>query len=576
MRKRLSLLGLVMAFVMVFSVGVSASWNQYQGSDTHVGTITDVAPLTSSLGTLADTDSHVGLPALNYSGSGWSGVDTTPVMEVFNNNTYAYVIYNGFSNGAQLSRINCADNSVTSLRLSIQGSFQLSTPYLDTAAGTIYVAAGNYYNILANNEFATTGSWVLPSGVTIDTADESVTVPAGKTISQTFNYALSSSSKTQLTSGIKLVSGTSATVTYTLTKPDGTSVTLATQDVTSTDTWTYLEELGSGDVHATGDYTISVAVTGGTVKLDYVTYSRQTSGISAVDRNLTTKTPVGGTEKSGQINTPVMKYGNYIYYGTYNGGYKYYQVYVGATGNGHTYGDMKVFTGNNHFYWAGAIRVAVNGTDYIVFGGDGGYLYCTPEANFGDSTATKVYNLSTLGSVTAGNVRSSISSDGTYIYFTSQGGYLWRASIASLPTGSLSVSKVVLGGTSTSTPAISSNGKIYVGYYNGFNAGGVQLVKASTFASAVNVTDPDTEDVDKIFNNPVQSSVVVYSSGTTDYVYFTTNCSGGAGYCYQVNRSNAAAKMWQTTGSTYTLQGMAACNGYLTFGNDHNKFYVIH
>ena len=576
MRKRLSLLGLVMAFVMVFSVGVSANWNQYQGSDTHIGTITDVAPLTSSLGTLADTDSHVGLPALNYSGSGWSGVDTTPVMEVFNNNTYAYVIYNGFSNGAQLSRINCADNSVTSLRLSIQGSFQLSTPYLDTAAGTIYVAAGNYYNILANNEFATTGSWVLPSGVTIDTADESVTVPAGKTISQTFNYALSSSSKTQLTSGIKLVSGTSATVTYTLTKPDGTNVTLATQDVTSTDTWTYLEELGSGDVHATGDYTISVAVTGGTVKLDYVTYSRQTSGISAVDRNLTTKTPVGGTEKSGQINTPVMKYGNYIYYGTYNGGYKYYQVYVGATGNGHTYGDMKVFTGNNHFYWAGAIRVAVNGTDYIVFGGDGGYLYCTPEANFGDSTATKVYNLSTLGSVTAGNVRSSISSDGTYIYFTSQGGYLWRASIASLPTGSLSVSKVVLGGTSTSTPAISSNGKIYVGYYNGFNAGGVQLVKASTFASAVNVTDPDTEDGDKIFNNPVQSSVVVYSSGTTDYVYFTTNCSGGAGYCYQVNRSNAAAKMWQTTGSTYTLQGMAACNGYLTFGNDHNKFYVIH
>lgn len=576
MRKRLSLLGLVMAFVMVFSVGVSASWNQYQGSDTHVGTITDVAPLTSSLGTLADTDSHVGLPALNYSGSGWSGVDTTPVMEVFNNNTYAYVIYNGFSNGAQLSRINCADNSVTSLQMSIQGSFQLSTPYLDTAAGILYVATGNYYNVLVNNEFATTGSWVLPSGVTIDTADESVTVPAGKTISQTFNYALSSSSKTQLTSGIKLVSGTSATVTYTLTKPDGTSVTLATQDVTSTDTWTYLEELGSGDVKATGDYTISVAVTGGTVKLDYVTYSRQTSGISAVDRNLTAKTPVGGTEKGGQINTPVMKYGNYIYYGTYNGGYKYYQVYVGATGNGHTYGDMKVFTGNNHFYWAGAIRVTVNGTNYIVFGGDGGYLYCTPEANFGDSTATKVYNLSTLGSVTAGNVRSSISSDGTYIYFTSQGGYLWRVPIADIGTTSPSFEKVGLkvpslsSCTSTSTPAISSNDKIYVGYYSGFTAGGVRAVDADTFA----LIDDETTGLCSGF--PVQSSVLVYSDGTTDYIYFTTNCSGGAGYCYQVNNSNTAAKMWQTTGSTYTLQGMAACNGYLTFGNDHNKFYVIH
>ena len=570
MRKRLSLLGLVMAFVMVFSVGVSANWNQYQGSDTHTGKITDAAPLTSSLGTLADTDSHVGLPALNFTQTSWSGVDTTPVMETYGGNTYAYVIYNGVGNGAQLSRINCADNSVTSMQLSTQGGFQLSTPYLDSEAGILYVATGNYYNILVNNEFATTGSWVLPSGVTIDTADESVTVPAGKTISQTFNYALSSSAQTQLTSGIKLVSGTSATVTYTLTKPDGTSVTLATQDVTATNTWTYLEELGSGDVKATGDYTISVAVTGGTVKLDYVTYSRQTYGISAVDRNLTTKTPVGGTENGGQINTPVMKYGDYIYYGTYNGGYKYYQVYVGANGNGHTYGDLKSYKGVKDFYWAGAIRVTVNGTNYIVFGGDDGYLYCTPEANFGDSTATKKYNLSGLGSVTAGNVRSSISSDGTYLYFTSQGGYLWRASIASLPTGSPSFENIELDGTSTSTPAISDSKYIYVGYYNSFDKGGVQAFDLENFILMDTVCSGE--------GFPVQSSILVSSVGDYDYIYFTTNYKTGAGYCYRYDAlyGGGGTKMWQTTGSTYTLQGMAACNGYLTFGNDHNKFYVIH
>ena len=27
--------------------------------------------------------------------------------------------------------------------------------------------------------------------------------------------------------------------------------------------------------------------------------------------------------------------------------------------------------------------------------------------------------------------------------------------------------------------------------------------------------------------------------------------------------------------NTYTLQGMAACSGYLTFGNDHDYFFIV-
>ena len=455
MRKRLSLLGLVMAFVMVFSVGVSASWNQYQGNDTHTGKITGTAPLISQLGTLGTANCTE--VSLNASGNGWSGVDTAPVMYQASvtsggetaTKTLAYVVYNGVGNGARVACYDCSSpaSSFWDIQLNTGSTFQLSTPYIDEANNTLYVASsGNIYKI-SNINTTSPGMDVIFSGA------------------------------------------------------------------------------------------------------------------------------------NGQINTPITKHGNYIYFGSWVGNGtiegstlpgKYYQVDV-------TDGTSKyIYSYSKGFYWAGAISVTANGTDYIVFGGDNGYLYYVNEDTgfvTADTIVAPYYNLSALGNVTAGNVRSSISSDGTYIYFTSQGGYLWRVPIASLPTGSLSVSKVPLGGTSTSTPAISSNDKIYVGYYNGFTAGGVRAVDADTFALIDNVTTGLCSGF------PVQSSIVVYSDGDDDYIYFTTNSSGGAGYCYQVSTTSSpvsATMNWRTSDGTYTLQGMAACNGYLTFGNDHNKFYVIH
>ena len=85
--------------------------------------------------------------------------------------------------------------------------------------------------------------------------------------------------------------------------------------------------------------------------------------------------------------------------------------------------------------------------------------------------------------------------------------------------------------------------RIYVGYYSGFNAGGVQCVSADG-SSVKTVVEGD--------GFPVQSSIVVMGDGTgTDYLYFNTNAPEGvAGYCYSYDGGTTGSKVWGTTGDT--------------------------
>lgn len=569
---------LTLALVLTMSVTAFADWNQYQGNANHNGQITDAAPLTGAL-----TSSNYRTPTLNSEGNGWSGVDTAPVMETYGGNTYAYVVYNGRTYGGQLSRINCSDASdpVVSVQLSTANSFQLSTPYLDTANGKIYVAVTDYLRIMGNNEFTTTEDWTLSGGATITTAaaDENayVTIPSGGSISQTFSYTATSTNKTQLTSGLKLVSdGDSATVTYTLAQLGGTTVTLATQTVDSSSDWTYVEELGTTDLATTGSYTLTVSVTGAAVVCDYVTYSKSTSGIKVINRDLSVSSfkDVAYATQGGQINTPLVVAGDYLYFGTYSGGFQYYQVDLQ---NSNTSTNTKSYTGSNHFYWAGAYVDGVttdnkNGT-YVYFGDDDGLLHKVSVSNFGNSASETI----TLTGATAGKIRSNVMKYGNSLYFTSQGGYLWRY-VLSAENG-LSAGTVLyanIGGTSTSTPVISENGYIYVGCYSS-TAKGVRALKLSDFTTSLSAAygDNGSKWINVYNGANVQASVIVYSSETTDYIYFTTNVSGGAGYCYRVKTDTGSCSQRWTTGNGFTLQGMAACGGYLTFGNDSNLFYVI-
>jgi Tol biopolymer transport system component len=178
---------------------------------------------------------------------------------------------------------------------------------------------------------------------------------------------------------------------------------------------------------------------------------------------------------------------------------------------------------------------------------------------------------------TVGDVRSSISTDGTSLYFTSKGsganGYLWMATKAS-STSPPTVSSVQLLGTSTSTPTISANNRIYVGYYIGSDDGGVQVFNKSL--SPMGTFAPGA---------PVQCSPIVYSISTgsilnqRDYIYFTTNTENGAGFGYIYAMSTGAtAMLWNAAGTSsnpYALQGFSAENGYLAYGDDGDYLYIV-
>jgi len=226
---------------------------------------------------------------------------------------------------------------------------------------------------------------------------------------------------------------------------------------------------------------------------------------------------------------------------------------------------VKTFTPDSYgFYWAGAVSDGTN----VYFGSDNGLLYWRSIADF--DTTGGVLDLTDVAS-DAGNVRSTVMMDEDgFLYFTTQGGYLW---CCSYKDGLTVEWHIKLGATSTSTPTKVGD-RIYVGYYSGFNAGGVQCVTVSIGEDGSSYI-PSVAPVASGF--PVQSSIVVMGDGTgTDYLYFNTNAQKGAGYCYSYDGGTTGSKVWGTTGDTYALGGMAIDNGYAVFGNDYNHLYVVH
>ena len=576
MKKVSKTLAIVLCLALILSLTAFAAWTTYQGDIAHTGQITDAAPYIENGGSLA-VGSHLKYVTLTASGTGWSGVDSEPVMHKEGNTTYAFVQYNGRSdNGGSIAKVNCNTGSLVWYipQATPTAANQLSSPLLD----------GNTLYYVYNNENSKVSGYLPNTQYTTNTLTLSVYLDAGG------SYRLYIPST--------ITSGSSATMTVSVSRDNGTPVYLnldnddptetgsyTTRTLTTSTTTSALNKNYADVFSIAGTYDIAITYTlaSGSYKTGtcYLYQNHITLNKIADVTGSTAPTPsqfATNLPGSGQMNTPITTDGNYLYFGTWMSGTahgSYYQVNKST-------GSFKSFhqTDGSGFYWADAVPVNTNNGEtynYVVFGGDGGYLYYRSISDF--ENVGGVYNLSTLlanalsGHTNAGNVRSTISSDGTYIYFTSQGptgtSYLWRFLISTIGNATPTYNVIALdGGTSTSTPAISQSGLIYVGYYNGFSSGGVDVIDSSTFTIVKNISGLP----------PVQSSVDVYTNSGIDYIFFTTNASAGAGYCYSVNISSyAATEMWNTTsvGNNTCLQGMAACNGYLTFGNDSNRFFIV-
>ncbi|WP_148557308.1 hypothetical protein [Terrisporobacter glycolicus] len=535
-----------------FAAGNSVLWGGFQKDNTHNGVI--------------DTATYTGAYNSNNFKShdlenGWVGVDSSPVVGAEGNKTYAYILYSAKST-TNLTKIDCDNPAVgkwegaEGIAVTNSSNFQLSTPAL--VGNSLYFGTTGFGQMAKNADLVngSTESWTkLSSGAAISAENNYVKVSGNGTASLTQNLELAKGRGNRVASAIKLASGSSATL-----RVYSGNTQIATKTISGTD-WNYLNENVSAFT-AGGKFDVKFELTvNGTAYVDYCRIFEEGLQIKKVV-DVTAATPkietVTSANIGGQIDTPIVVDGNRLYFGTYTGSKSYYQIDLN---NGDKDANFKAFTpSNDNFYWAGALT---DKNGHVYFGSDSGKIYGGSKDSFDKSTEVK-FDLKTKES-NAGEVRSTLMSKDGYMYFTSKGGYLWCLKIES--NGNLTYKwHKPLDGASTSTPVISNNGYLYVGYYNGFTSGGVK---------AFDVFDPESpRELKGLTTGPVQSSLIAYSEGATDYVYFTTNAQEGAGYCYGFDGENFSKK-WNTGRGTYTLQGMASGNGYLVFGNDHATIYTI-
>lgn len=573
--KRLLTLVLVVVFIFALSASAFAAWSSFQGRNSNNGTIT-TAPPTSSSPTITSVP-------LSTSGTVYSGIDTTPVIHSSNSIYYAYTLYNGgamsgTAGGARLSSVNLSSGNVRwdiQLDRDANNNQQLSTPYYDTTTNTIYAGVTYYANALP---YSTLAGWTAnPSSYL---SGGTLTIPAGGSVTLTysglvlakdykelyFKTGLSPSAGT-MTGSVELSDGTN---TFSL----GTSSAYGGEFNLYNNTGVYVPA-GTYNVtielYNTGTGASSVSSTG----IVCATSRWRLYKITGANTDNPMSTMVANGY--GQINTHINTGSNKLFFGIFEGDRCYYQF----DPSDNSLIDFTP-TGGDDFYWAGAAKVGSS----MVFGSESGKVYKRPiGTGFGNGTG-KVINLSNYAT-NPGPVRSSVCNDGSYLYLTTRNGLLWRLNTTLTSAIAIDIKDSNYIQYSTSTPVVSENDYIYVGGYSTtydpdtwdvHYCGAVKAVSTGSFSSNTSpITVWSASD-----NASVQSSVIVYSPtiSTTDYLYYTTNGDAGCGYCVSFNTTNGANSiLWDTASQTtnnFTLQGMAAENGYVVFGNDSNHLFIVH
>lgn len=583
MKTNKKLLSLVLAVVMTLSLSVTAfaSWNQFQKDSSNSGLIASSSVPTTS----AAQASTVNLTTspIWTADSGLPGVDNTPVVV---GNT-AYVLYNAdgrtYSNGGvRVSAISLGNSprelwsTKVSGDLSTDGVSQLGTPYYDESTNLLYAPVTYSKNILAGKTPTVSGGATLSS-------DNILTLPGNNTtctLTYTDVVIDGRSKMTYFPTGITAASGVTVCGEVSFRSASGNSCSYGTSfNYTGYEFCLYNQ---TGDTIQPDTYTVTITIRAtsyctGSDPVRAVTPYWRLYKMNASSTTAPTASPValsGSTyvEGAGQFNTPITAttYNGhkYLYFGIYDGDRAYYQY--DATSN-----DLKSFyfyRNGDGFYWAGAAVVG----DSVYFGGEGGYVFKRPiGSTFGSASNVSAW-------LSSNAIRSSICYDGSNLYLTTKDATLWKLSTdlqnkdsVSLKTGDND--QYVQ--NASSTPVVSPSGLIYVGGYNiTWNTDGTSAYKGAL--KAVDWSD-DEAVVDTIWssdsNGAIQSSPVVYNSGSTDYIYFTTNGANGKAVCvsYDTDLGDSATK-WSVNSGTYTLQGFAVSDsGYLVFGNDNNKVLVI-
>lgn len=171
-----------------------------------------------------------------------------------------------------------------------------------------------------------------------------------------------------------------------------------------------------------------------------------------------------------------------------------------------------VYANKGGFYWTGAYS-----TDkFIVVGSDNGTKDNSPSKIL---TLNKENGEEIDSGEAVGDIRNSVSydKDTDAYYFTSKGGYFYKAKIDD--NGKFTkLESIALSGASTSTPTI-LNGRAYVGFGHYRTGYGIAVIDLDSFEIAYTA---------KTKGYPQTSGLGVVNKDGYNYVYFTENASAGA------------------------------------------------
>jgi hypothetical protein len=554
-----------LVMILIFSLfpwAASAAWTNDQMGPNNNGLIT-AAPHYGSTPTINSYTLPNNGWATHHCSMPWRsfyyrfGVGTESVI----NGNKAYTLYDGgapggLNGGARLSSIDISGCSpIWNIQLdSSSDNGQYATPYLDITNNRLFAAVTYFNNDLSDSGLT---GWKDND----DNPLASFTFPAGTTTTIHYDglYIPAAFSQPQLFTDIDPGTNPFAEVSGAVTLSDGTN----TYDLGETTYYggnftMYNMNSGNGAIPA-GMYTLTVSLTTSET-LTATTFQFLTSRWNLYQVSDLSSYPTVQLLGSGygQAGTPLSSNNTYLYFGVFDGDRCYYQYNIGS-------GELSAFTpdGGADFLLAGAVLVAVGGSSYAVFGSDGGTVYVRP---VGDTFSSGAGN-SFQPSLSSGNIRSAVCSSDSYIYYTGDGGYLFKTTTSTLLNPTPATASVALGNSSMSTPVVTSSGYVYVGTYDdqGFS-GSVLAIPVDEFSNPETVYS----------GNAVQCSVTAYTSGNEDYVFFTANGGGwSSGFCYSYDGISGAVRWNTNSAGFFTYAGMASSNGYLVFGNNENTLYVI-
>ena len=255
--------------------------------------------------------------------------------------------------------------------------------------------------------------------------------------------------------------------------------------------------------------------------VDGMIFSGFDGGVQAFDADTLESLWVYKDSVGGQAVSPIYYNDGYIYTGfcNYGAGKDDQYVCIDVKDEDPDTTDEEklpkwIFTNKSGFYWAGAYAA----DDYIVLGMENAKANTTDPARI-VTLDKKTGDVIDTEYTVKGGVRSTVSydKDTDAYYFTSNGGYFYKATIDD--EGNFTkLDSIALGGASTSTPTI-LNGRAYVGYGAFDQNSGIAVIDLDSFEIAYKA---------KTKGYPQTSGLGVVNKDGYNYVYFSENAENGA------------------------------------------------